>query len=55
MARRNASKRGEDSGKFIDKSWKDAPTLAQIRVIPEAEKCSSKVLLIVKFLADRVS
>jgi hypothetical protein len=51
----NASKRGEDSGEFVDESRKDISGLAQIRVIPPAEKGSSKVLSLVKAFTDRMS
>jgi hypothetical protein len=53
--RYNGSKRGEDSGEFVDESRKDISGLAQIRVISPAEKCSSKLPPIVKACTDRMS
>ena len=50
----NGSKRGEEYGEFIDESRKDASGLAQIRVVPPAEKGSSKVLSLMKACTDRM-
>src|SRR5258708_29843392 len=43
----NLSKRREYPREFVDESWKDISGLAQVRVIPLAEKGSSKVASIV--------
>ena len=51
----NGSKRGEDSGQFVDQCWKDISGPAQIRVVPSAEKCSSKLLSIMNTCTDRMS
>ena len=51
----NGSKRGEEHGEFVDESGKDVYGLAQIRVVPPAEKCPSKVVSLVKICADRMS
>src|SRR5258706_3423923 len=51
----NASKGREDDGEFIDESRKDIFGFAQVRVIPPAEEGPSKVVLIVKFVTDRMS
>ena len=51
----NISKWGEDSGEFVDKSWKDISRLAQIHIISTAEKCSSKSIPVVKARTDRMS
>ena len=40
----NVSKGGEDYGEFVDESQENGSWLAQIWVIPPAEKRSSKVL-----------
>src|SRR5258706_4634889 len=50
----NCSKRGEDYGQFVDESWKDIHGLAQIRVVPPAEKRSSKMVSLVKACTDRM-
>ena len=50
----DGSKGGEDRGKFVDESREDVDGLAQNRVIPPAEKGSSKVLLLVKACTDRM-
>ena len=50
----NGSKRGEEFGEFVDESGEDAYGLAQIRVVPPAEKRSSKVVSLVKVCADRM-
>ena len=50
-----ASKGGEYSSQFADQGRKDILVLAQIRVVPSAEKRSSKLLSIVKTCADRMS
>ena len=47
--------RGQDSGEFVDEGRKDIPGLAQIRVIPLAEKGSCRLLLIVKACTDQMS
>jgi len=44
----HASKGGEDSSECIDECRNDIRELAQMRVIPPAEKRSSKLLSIVK-------
>ena len=48
----NGSKRREDYGKFVDESRKDILGLAQIRVVPPAEKGSSKIVSRVKVCTD---
>ena len=45
----------EDPGEFVDESWNDISGLAQIRVVPPAEKRSSELLPIVKVRTDRMS
>ena len=45
-------KRGEVYGKFVDESGEDASGAAQIRVVPPAEKSSSKVVSLVKACTD---
>ena len=50
----NGSKRGEEYGEFVDESRKDVYGFAQIRVVPPAEKRSSKVVSLVKGCADRM-
>ena len=50
----NGSKRGEEYGEFVDESGKDVYRLAQIWVVPPAEKRSSKVVSPVKGCADRM-
>ena len=49
------SKRGEASSQFGDQGRKDISVLAQIRVVPSAEKCSSKLPSIMKACTDRMS
>src|SRR5260221_2896661 len=49
------SKWREYPRKFVDESWKDISRLAQVRVIPPAEKCSSKVPSVVEAFTDRMS
>ena len=51
----NSSKRWEDGSEFVDECRKDVHGLAQNRVVPPAEKCSSKVVSLVKACADRMS
>jgi len=48
----NCSKRWEDDGEFVDESRKDVHGLAQVRVIPPAEKSRSKVVSLMKACAD---
>src|SRR5258706_14053973 len=48
----NGPKWGEDFGKFVDKSQKDIPRLAHIRVVPPAEKPPSEVLFVMKVCTD---
>ena len=50
----NHSKRWEDHGEVVDESWKDIYGFAQIRVVPPAEKCTSKVVSLVKVCTDRM-
>src|SRR5258706_1866015 len=50
----NSSKGGKEYGEFVDEGRKDVYGLAQIRVVPPAEKGSSKVLLLVKACTDRM-
>src|SRR5258706_16018758 len=50
----NGSKRGEEYGEFVDESGKYVYRLAQIRVVPPAEKRSSKVVSLVKACTDRM-
>src|SRR5258706_3490568 len=50
----NSSKGGKEYGKFVDKSRKDDYGLAQIRVVPPAEKGSSEVVSLVKACTDRM-
>src|SRR5258706_13721896 len=40
----DGSKGGEDSGEFVDEGRKNISVLAQIRVFPPTEECSSKLL-----------
>ena len=44
----NGSKRREDYGEFVDESQKNVYGLAHIGVVPLAEECSHKVVLLVK-------
>src|SRR5258706_10220891 len=48
------SKRWEYYGEFVDESGEDAHRLAQIRVVPPAEKRCCKVVSPVKACADRM-
>ena len=48
----NGSKRGEEYGEFVDESGKDIYGLAQIWVVPTAEKRPSKGVSLVKACAD---
>ena len=50
----NGSKSGDDHGEFVDASWKDIYGFTQIRVVSPAEKGSSKVVSLVKLLANRM-
>src|SRR5258706_8777404 len=50
----NGSKGGKEYGKFVDESRKDVSGLGQIRVVPLAEKGSSKVVSLVKACTDRM-
>ena len=50
----NGSKRGKEHGEFVDESGKDVFGLAQIPVVPLAEKRTSKVVSLVKVRADRM-
>src|SRR5258706_14870353 len=50
----NSSKRRKVYGEFVDKSGEDVYGLAQIRVVPPAEKSCSKVVSLVKACADRM-
>src|SRR5258706_5011466 len=50
----NGSERGEDYGELVDESGKDVYGFAQIRVVPLAEKGTSKVILLVKACTDRM-
>ena len=50
-----ASKRREDCREVVDESRKDVSGLAQIWVIPPAEKRSSQLSVFVKACADRMS
>ena len=50
----NGLKRGEVDGKFVDKGGEDVYGLAQIQVVPPAEKSSSKVVSLVKACTDRM-
>ena len=50
----NSSKGGKEYGEFVDESRKDVYRLAQIRVVPPAEKGSSKVASLVKARTDRM-
>src|SRR5258706_12759955 len=50
----NGSKRREEYGKFVDESGKDVYGLAQIWVVPPAEKRSSKAVSLVKACANRM-
>ena len=51
----DAPKGGEDYGKFVNEGRKDISGLAQIRVVPPAEKRSTKLLPIMKVCTDRMS
>ena len=44
----NAPKRGEGSCELVDESGQEISGLAQIPVVPPAEKCASKVICFVK-------
>ena len=44
----NCSKRWEHYGEFVDESGEDVYGLAQIRVVPPAEKSCSEVVLLMK-------
>ena len=48
----NGPKRGEAYGEFVNESGEDVSGAAQIRVVPPAEKGSSKVVLLVKACAN---
>ena len=50
----NGSRRGGEYGEFVNESRKDVYGLAQIRVIPSAEKGSSRVDSLVKACTDRI-
>ena len=50
----NGPKWGEVYREFMDESGEDVHGFAQIRVIPPAEKRSSKVVSLVKACADRM-
>ncbi len=50
----NGSKGGKEYGKFVDESRKDVPGLTQIRVVPLAEKGTSKALSLMKACTDRM-
>ena len=49
------SKRGEDSSQFSDQGRKDILVLAQIWIVPPAEKRSCKLLSIVEACTERMS
>ena len=48
----DGSKWGEEYGEFVDEGREDVYGLAQIRVVPPAEKRSSKVVSLMKTCAD---
>ena len=50
----NSSKWGKEYGEFVDESRKDVYRLAQIRVVPPAEKGSSKLVSLVEGCTDRM-
>ena len=50
----NGSKRREKNCEFVDESRKDVHGLAQIRVVPLAEKGTSKVVSLMKDCTDRM-
>src|SRR5258706_4969572 len=50
----NHSKGRKEYGEFVDESRKDVYGLAQIRVVPPAEKGSGKVVSLVKPCTDRM-
>ncbi len=50
----NSSKGGKEYGEFVDERWKDVYGLAQIRVVPPAEKGTSKVVSLMKARTDRM-
>ena len=50
----NGSKGGKEHGEFVDEGGKDVYGLAQIRVVPPAEKRSSKIVSLMKVCADRM-
>jgi len=50
----NGSKRREKNCEFVDESRKDVHWIAQIRVVPLAEKGTSKVVSLVKDCTDRM-
>ena len=50
----NGSKRREEYCEFVNESQKDVHGLAQIQVVPPADKCTSKVVLLVKACTDQM-
>ncbi len=50
----NRPKWGKVYGEFVDESGEDVHGLAQIRVVPPAEKGSSKVVSLMKPCTDRM-
>ena len=50
----NGSKRREEYGELVDESRKDINGLAQIWVVPPAEKCPGKGVSLVEVCADRM-
>ncbi len=50
----NGSKQRKEYGEFVDESRKDVSGLAQIQVVPLAEKGSSKAPSLVKACTDRM-
>ena len=50
----NGSKRREEYCEFVNESRKDVHGLAQIRVVPPAEKRTSKVVSLVKAFTNRM-
>ena len=50
----NGLKWGEEFGEFVDESGEDVYGLTQIQVIPLAEKCSSKMVSLMKACTDQM-
>src|SRR5258706_2439499 len=51
----NSSKGGKEYGEIVDESRKDVHGLAQIRVVPPAEKSTSEMVSLVNACTDRMA